>query len=52
MLHHYVRAPTNVVMIGRLVNALIAHSKHYDMLMFPEERHQPRGFLTQPQYHT
>ena len=28
---------------ARLVNALIEHSKHHEMLMFPDERHQPRG---------
>ena len=28
---------------ARLVNALIQHRKHHELLMFPDERHQPRG---------
>jgi len=28
---------------ARLINALIEHSKHHETLLFPEERHQPRG---------
>ena len=27
---------------ARLINALIAHRKVYDLLLFPEERHSPR----------
>ena len=27
---------------ARLINALIKHKKHYDLLLFPEERHSPR----------
>lgn len=28
---------------ARLINALIAARKHYDLLLFPSERHSPRG---------
>ena len=28
---------------ARLVNALIKARKHYEMLLFPDERHVPRG---------
>ncbi|HSH02686.1 MAG TPA: S9 family peptidase [Anaerolineae bacterium] len=28
---------------ARLINALIAHRKPYDLLLFPDERHMPRG---------
>ena len=28
---------------ARLVNALIRHQKHYELLLFPTERHTPRS---------
>ncbi len=28
---------------ARLINALIRARKHYELLLFPDERHQPRG---------
>jgi dipeptidyl-peptidase-4 len=28
---------------ARLINALISARKHYELLLFPDERHQPRG---------
>lgn len=28
---------------ARLVNALVAAGKHYELLVFPDERHMPRG---------
>jgi len=28
---------------ARLINALIQAQKHYELLLFPDERHVPRG---------